>query len=217
MTEIAIADLDLKKISVLYATAIDRCKPKQRGFVENFLNNPETAGDVKNAGIAGGFTEGSTNSLYELVPKPELSVLSVDIESMHPVTLAILLGLRMKAETLKRIEERKADQRVKLGITPDWVLKHLKAIAIRAAGYTFDEKTLDAVPESFDKKNFAPAAAQRTFEALGREMGMFFDRGPGEKAKTLDEMDERELDEAIAGYDRRIRELEALRRDEGEK
>lgn len=216
MTQITLDAVDAKKLALIYAQTLDRLNPRQRGFVENFLNNPETAGDVRNSGKAAKYAQGGINQLYSFVPSENDMPDVIDTESMHPLTMAILIGMRLKAETLRQIEHRKGEQRVRLGITSDWVLKNLKEIAVRTMGYEFDPETLDRKAGSeFQKSSFQPAAAQRSLEALGREMGMFYDRGPGEKPKSYDEMEVEELDAEIAKLDQRIAQIQREREELG--
>lgn len=208
----SVASRGRKDLYRKYTIAIQRLTPKQRRFADLYLNGAtagNAAASAREAGYGGRYPD---KDVHRLLPSPGFNPdVTRERGANHPLTLAIWFGLKIRTEETRRIEESRSDQRVKFGITPEWVLKNLKEMAVRTMGYEFDPETLDRMTGSiFVKSNFQPAAAQRTLEALGRAMGMFYDRGPGEKAKIFDEMDEAELDAEIARIDVRIAELQSL-------
>lgn len=194
------------ELAKIYATTLERCTPKQRAFVEFYNDDPECMGSVQKASDKAQYAPTSARDLYALIPKHAQSHDLTD--DLHPVTLALLIGMRIKAEVFSRAEGQRMHQRVRLGITSDYVLKRMKEVAERAAGYDFDPNTLERTGE-FKEKNFQPSAAARTFRLLGQEQGMFMDTGPGRDApKEIGAMEEAELDDEQRKLGEKLVEVE---------
>lgn len=196
-----------------YAGAVAVLKVRPRNLVEFWLFDPETRGNLLASARKAGFSEHTAQKdFYQAIPTGNEDPESAGVSA---ITRAIIYGLRLKAIATERAEIARAAQRVKLGINPDWVLVRLKEIAVRCMGKKWDPETNDEVHGSrFNRKLFKPGSAQRALDLIGKDMGMFIDRGEAVK-KSYDQMDAAQLDAEILQLEEREAELAALRASEG--
>lgn len=196
-----------------YANARSRLRGMQGPFVDAYLFGDKTAGNVQASGEAAGYKKRSAmTTVSGWMPKPEHQRMLEhgETHNLRNVTIAILWGLKIKAEEVRKIEAGRSAKRVKLNITTERVLYALLENAERCSGYDIDQATGER-KGTFDPKAFVPSTAQRSWELIGKDMGMFFDRGPGEKAKTFDEMSVDELNAEMKAMDAQLAELESQR------
>lgn len=191
-----------------YARALTRVRGMRRKFVEMLLFG-KTAGNIEGSARASGYAEGSVMSIHSVMPKRrDVDAFAAgDYDHLTPVVLAILWGQRCKALEQEKAEAGRAAQRIALNITPDLVVRRLKEIGERCAGYDVEPDTVER-KGAFDPAKFQPGSAQRAFELLGKDAGMFV-RKEGPVKKTFDEMTMEELDEAMAAIEAEIADLEA--------
>lgn len=198
-----------------FAKYASKLKGRQALFARAYLHgDADTAGNTTAAGKAAGYTEGSIRAnIAKWLPKPEHASL-VDrgaIAGLRDITLAILWGLRAKAEETRKAEVGRAEKRTKLNLTTDRVLRSLLEIAERTAGYQVNPETFERTG-AFDPKAFVPGTSQRTFELLGKDMGMFIPKDDPNRKKAYDEMSLPEIDAEIAGLEKSIADIEAAKK-----
>lgn len=197
-----------------FAAASAQCKGRQSKFVRAYLYG-EQAGRILDAALTAGYSyETARRTMWKFVPRDEDYVAAKTGEfrdDIRHVTLAILWGSLLKAEEARKTEIGRSAARAKLNITPDRVLRSLLEIAERTAGYNIDRESGERVGD-FQPANFLPGTSQRSFQLIGKDMGMFIDRGQREKKKTYDEMDLDEINEEIKKLEGDIKNLEVSER-----